>query len=61
MTLIMNLQWNCIQDLQQENSTLLTIRTMANMRKEAKMTQLSNLKLKSLNQIFAIIQMHIFL
>ena len=56
MTLIMNLQ-----NLQQENSTILMTNIMNNMEKEMKMVQPLNLKQKSLNQIFVITQMHIFL
>ena len=56
MNLIINLQ-----NLQQENVTLLMIKIMDNMAEEVKMTQPLNLKQKSLNQIFVIIQMHIFL
>ena len=50
-----------LQNLQQENGTLLMTKTMDNMAKEVKMIQLLNLKQKSLNQVFLIIQMHIFL
>ena len=56
MTFIMN-----IQNLQQENSTLLMTKLMDNMAEEMKMIQPLNLKQKSLNQIFVITQMHIFL
>ena len=56
MTLIMNLQ-----NLQQENGTLLMNKIMDNMAKEMKTMQPLNLKQKSLNQIFVITQMHIFL
>ena len=56
MTLIMNLQ-----NLQQENGRLLMTKIMDNMAEEMKMIQPLNLKQKSLNQIFVIIQMHIFL
>ena len=56
MVLIMNLQ-----NLQQENDTLLMVKSMGNMAKEMKMTQLLSLKQKLLNQIFVIIRMHIFL
>ena len=56
MTLIMNLQ-----NLQQENSTILMTNIMNNMEKKMKMVQPLNLKQKSLNQIFVITQMHIFL
>ena len=56
MALIMNLQ-----NFQQENDTLLMTKTIDNMAVEVKMVQLLNLKQKSLNQIFVIIQMHIFL
>ena len=56
MTLIMN-----IQNLQPENDTLLMTKIMDNMVEEMKMIQLLNLKQKSLNQIFVITQMHIFL
>ena len=50
MILILNLQ-----NLQQENDTLLMIKIMDNMAEEMKMIQPLNLKQKSLNQIFAII------
>ena len=57
MTLIMN-----IKNLQQENGTLLLMtKIMGNMVEEMKMIQPLNLKQKSLNQIFAITQIHIFL
>ena len=56
MTLIMN-----IQNLQPENGTLLMIKIMDNMAEEMKMIQPLNLKQKSVNQIFVITQMHIFL
>ena len=56
MILIMNLQ-----NLQQENGTLLMIKKMDNMAEEIKMIQPLNLKQKSLNQIFVITQMHMFL
>ena len=51
MNLIINLQ-----DLQQQNGTLLMTKIMENMAEEMKMIQLSNLKQKSLNQIFVINQ-----
>ena len=56
MTLTMNLQ-----NFQQENGTLLMTKIMSNMAEEMKMIQPSNSKQKSLNQIFATTQMHIFL
>ena len=56
MTLILNLQ-----SLQHENGTLLMTKIMDNMAEEMKMIQPLNLKQKSLNQIFVITQMHIFL
>ena len=56
MTLIMN-----IQNLQQENGTLLMTKIMDNMVEEMKMIQPLNLKQKSLSQIFVTTQMHIFL
>ena len=56
MTLIINLQ-----NLQQENGTLLMTKIMDNMVEEMKIIQPLNLKRKSLNQIFVISQMHIFL
>ena len=61
MILIMNLQLNCIQNLQREDSTLLMTKVMGNKAEEMKMIQLLNLKPKSLNLIFVITQMHIFL
>ena len=56
MTQIMNLQ-----NLQQENGTLLMTKIMDNVAEEMKMIQPLNLKQKSLNQIFVITQMHILL
>ena len=56
MILIMNLQ-----NLQQENGTLLMIKIMDNMSEEIKMIQPLNPKQKSLNQMFVITQMHMFL
>ena len=56
MTLIMNLQ-----NLQQENGTLLMTKTMENMEKEMKKIQPLNVKQKSLNHSSVITQMHIFL
>ena len=56
MTLIMNLQ-----NLQQENSTLLMTKIIENMVKEMKMIQPLSLKQKSLNHSFVITQIHIFL
>ena len=46
-----------LQNLQQENSTLLMTRTMDNMVKEMKMIQPLSLKYKLSNQIFVITQM----
>ena len=56
MTLAMS-----FQNLQQENGTLLLTKIMDNMAEEIKMIQPLNLKQKSLNQVFVITQMHIFL
>ena len=56
MTLTMNLQ-----NLQQENSTLLMAKIMDNMAEGMKMIQPLNLRQKLLNQIFVITQIHIFL
>ena len=56
MTLIMNLQ-----NLQQENGTLLMTKIIDNKAGEMNMFQPLNLKQKSLNQIFVITQMHAFL
>ena len=56
MNPIMNLH-----NLQQENGTLLMTKIMDNMAEEMKMIQPLNLKQKSLNQIFVITQMHMFL
>ena len=56
MTLIMNLQ-----NLQKENGTLLMTKIMDNMAEEMKMIQPLNFKQKSLNQVFVITQMHVFL
>ena len=50
-----------LYNLQQENGMLLTIKIIQAMVMEMRMVQPLNLKLKSLNQIFVIIQMHIFL
>ena len=46
---------------QQENGTLLMNKIMGNMAEEMKMIQPLNLKQKSLNEIFVITPMHIFL
>ena len=56
MTLIMNLQ-----NLQQENGTLLMIKIMENMAEEMKMIQPLSLKQKLIDQIFVITEMHMFL
>ena len=53
--LIMNLQ-----NLQQENAMISMIKITQTLVKEMKIVQPVNLKLKSLNQVLAIIQMHIF-
>ena len=50
-----------LQNLQQENGTLLMTRIMNNMVEEMKMIQPLNLKEKSLIQIFVITQMNKFL
>ena len=51
-----------LQDLQQENGTLLMIKIMENMANEMKiMIQPLNLKQNLLNLLFVINQMHIFL
>ena len=50
-----------LQNLQQENGILLVTQIMDNMAKEMKMIQPLSLKQKSLNKIFVITQMHIFL
>ena len=50
-----------LQNLQQENGRLLMTKTMHNMAEEMKMIQPLSLKQKSLNQIFVITQVHIFL
>ena len=50
-----------LQNLQQENGTLLMTKIMDNMAEEMKMIQPLNLKQKPLNQIFVNTQMHIFL
>ena len=49
------------ESLQQENGMLSTLRITHAMGKEMKIVQPLNLKSKSLNQIFVIIQTHIFL
>ena len=46
-----------LQNLQQENGTLLLTKTMGNMAEEIKMIQSLNLRQKLLNQIFVTIQM----
>ena len=56
MTIGMNLQ-----NLQQENGTLLMTKIMDNMAEEIKMIQPLNLRQKLLNEIFVINQMHMFL
>ena len=50
-----------LPNLQQENGMLQMIKITQTMVKEVKMVQPLNLKTKSLNQIFVIIQMHTFL
>ena len=50
-----------LQNLQQENDTLLMTKTMGKMAIEMIMVQPLNLKQRLLNQIFVTIQMHIFL
>ena len=50
-----------LQNLQQENGMLSMIKITQTMVKEMKIVQPLNLKPKLLNQIFAIIQTHIFL
>ena len=52
---------NQSSNLQQENGMLSMIKIIQTMLKEMKIVQLLNLKIKSLNQIFVIIQTHIFL
>ena len=49
------------ESLQQENGMLSMIKTTQTMVTKKKMVQPLNLKPKSLNQIFVIIQTHIFL
>ena len=49
-----------LQDLEPENGMLLTIKITQNMMKEIKMIQPLNLKQMLLKQIFATIQMNIF-
>ena len=56
VALIMNLQ-----NLRHENGMLSMIKTTQSMVKEMKVVQPLNLKPKSLDQIFVIIQTHIFL
>ena len=56
MTLKMN-----FQDMPQENGTLLMTKIIDNMVEEMRMMQPLNLIQKSLNQIFVITEMHIFL
>ena len=55
------LQTMNLQNLQQENGMLLMIKITQNMVKEMKMIEALNLKQMLLNQVFVIIQMHIFL
>ena len=55
MTLIIN-----IQNLPQENGTLLMTKIMYNMAEEMKIIQPLSLKQKSLNQIFVIIKPNLF-
>ena len=50
-----------LQNLQQENGMLSMIKITQTMVKEIKIVQPLNLKPKSLNQIFVIVQTHIFL
>ena len=50
-----------LQNLQQENDTLLMTKTIDNMAKEIEMIQPSSLKQKPLNHFFVIIQMLMFL
>ena len=50
-----------LKNLQQENGMFSMIKITQTMVKEMKIAQPLNLKPKSLNQIFVIIQMHIFL
>ena len=50
-----------IQNLKHQNGTLIMTKIMDNMAEEIKMIQPLNLKQKSLNQIFVITQIHIFL
>ena len=50
-----------LQNLQQENGTVLMTKIMDNKAEEMKMMQPLNFIQKSLNQIFVITQMHIFL
>ena len=49
------------QNLKQENGMLLMIKITQNKVQEMKMGQALSLKQKLLNQVFVIIQMHIFL
>ena len=50
-----------LQNLQHKNGMLFIMKMLQAMVKEMKMVQALNLKQKILNQVFAIIQMHIFL
>ena len=50
-----------LQNLQQENGTLLMIKIMDNMAEEMKMIQPLSLKQKLLDQIFVITEMHMFM
>ena len=49
-----------LQNLQQENSTLLMTKIMDNMAEEIKMIQPLNLRQRLLNQIFVNTQMYMF-
>ena len=50
-----------LQNLEQENGTLLMIKIMDDMAMEMQIIQPLNLRQKSSKQVFVIIQMHIFL
>ena len=50
-----------LQNLQQENGTLLMIKIMDNMAEGMKMIQSLNFREKILHQIFVINRMHIFM
>ena len=61
VNLLNNSDNESLQNLQQENGTLLMTKIMDNMAEEMKVILLLNLRQKLVNQIFVITQMQIFL